>query len=499
MLQKFSLRLLALPLLLLIIPICAPATFSLRTAGFGMAKRIMTMSEPGIKLPPEFVTYFYTQTLDHFNYKPESNATFQQRYIMNNKYWGGPNASSPIFVYTGDEASITGIAAFAGFIVDLASRFNGLLLYIEHRYYGDSVPFGSKEEAFQNTSTLGFFSSTQALADYAQLIIDFKKNISAESCPVIAVGGSYGGMLASWFRLKYPHITIGALASSAPILYFDDITPQNGYHVVATKDFRDTSESCYNTIRQSWSEIDKVAAQPNGLQNLTSIFSTCGSFNSSKQLKNFLEFLYTYSAQNDNPPPNSKVSKLCSAIDGAPAGTDILHRVAAALNVSIGLSCNLLIGYKPSNKSEWTWQTCTEMVMPIGYGANETMFQSSPFNLNDYIKTCQNLFGVTPRPHWITTEFGGHDIKSVLGNFASNIIFSNGLRDPYSAGGVLKNISSTVTAVYTDKGAHCLDLINSTPDDPDWLITQRGREIKIIEVWISEYKARLATNADKQN
>ncbi|XP_060667926.1 uncharacterized protein LOC132799631 [Ziziphus jujuba] len=241
-----------------------------------MAKRIMTMSEPGIKLPPEFVTYFYTQTLDHFNYKPESNATFQQRYIMNNKYWGGPNASSPIFVYTGDEASITGIAAFAGFIVDLASRFNGLLLYIEHRYYGDSVPFGSKEEAFQNTSTLGFFSSTQALADYAQLIIDFKKNISAESCPVIAVGGSYGGMLASWFRLKYPHITIGALASSAPILYFDDITPQNGYHVVATKDFRDTSESCYNTIRQSWSEIDKVAAQPNGLQNLTSIFSTCG-------------------------------------------------------------------------------------------------------------------------------------------------------------------------------------------------------------------------------
>ncbi|XP_060668419.1 uncharacterized protein LOC107410545 [Ziziphus jujuba] len=144
-------------------------------------------------------------------------------------------------------------------------------------------------------------------------------------------------------------------------------------------------------------------------------------------------------------------------------------------------------------------KTCTEMVMPIGYGANETMFQSSPFNLNDYIKTCQNLFGVTPRPHWITTEFGGHDIKSVLGNFASNIIFSNGLRDPYSAGGVLKNISSTVTAVYTDKGAHCLDLINSTPDDPDWLITQRGREIKIIEVWISEYKARLATNADKQN
>lgn len=45
-------------------------------------------------------------------------------------------------------------------------------------------------------------------------------------------------VLAAWFRLKYPHVALGALASSAPILYFDDITPQNGYYSVVTKDFR---------------------------------------------------------------------------------------------------------------------------------------------------------------------------------------------------------------------------------------------------------------------
>ena len=45
-------------------------------------------------------------------------------------------------------------------------------------------------------------------------------------------------VLASWFRLKYPHVALGALASSAPILYFDDITPQNGYYSIVTKDFR---------------------------------------------------------------------------------------------------------------------------------------------------------------------------------------------------------------------------------------------------------------------
>ena len=66
-------------------------------------------------------------------------------------------------------------------------------LILQHRYYGDSVPFRSKDIAFNNTSTLGYFSSTQALADYAELITNLKKNLSAENCPVIAIGGSYGG------------------------------------------------------------------------------------------------------------------------------------------------------------------------------------------------------------------------------------------------------------------------------------------------------------------
>ncbi|KAK0603834.1 hypothetical protein LWI29_009143 [Acer saccharum] len=361
----------------------------------------------------------------------------------------------------------------AGFIVELASRFNGLLLYIEHRYYGESMPFGSEDKAFKNASTFGYLSSTQALADYAQLITDVKKNLSAENCPVIAVGGSYGGMLSSWLRLKYPHIVTGALASSAPILYFDDITPQNGYHVVVTNDFREYSESCYNTIKQSWNEIDRVGAVANGLEDLSRIFSTCSPLDSTQKLKDHLSMVYVISAQYDNPPENW-VSKVCSAIDGTPQETDILGRVAAGLNASIlggrGGPCNYISDFNLNNKSAWDWQTCTEMVMPIGYGGNDTMFEAWPFDLNNLTRTCQAVFGVTPRPHWITTEFGGHDIKSVLGKFASNIIFSNGLRDPYSVGGVLQDISDTVVAVYTNEGAHGLDLSSSSPSDPDWVL-----------------------------
>ncbi|XP_043699785.1 lysosomal Pro-X carboxypeptidase-like [Telopea speciosissima] len=442
----------------------------------------------------DFETFFYTQTLDHFNYRPESYKTFQQKYVVNFKYWGGANSSAPIFAYLGEESPLDQDLGVIGLLNDNAPQFKALLLYIEHRYYGKSIPFGSREEAFQNASTLGYFSSSQALADYAEVILDLKKNFSAEASPVIVFGGSYGGMLASWFRLKYPHIAYGALASSAPILYFDNITPEDGYLSVVTKDFREASESCYNTIRQVWSEIDNVASQTNGLKFLSQKFKTCSPLNTTYDLIDYLESTYTSAAQY-NSPPRYPVSMICKGIDEASEGTDILSRIFAGLVAYWGnLSCyDTNVFNYPSETSEgWSWQTCSEMVMPIGSGSNDTMFPGSPFNLSSFIEDCKDSYGVSPRPHWITTQFGGHDIKRVLKRFGSNIIFSNGLKDPYSSGGVLENISPSLVAIHTKNGSHCLDIVNSLPDDPEWLVEQRNTEIRIIAGWLVKYYMDLA-------
>jgi lysosomal Pro-X carboxypeptidase len=51
---------------------------------------------------------------------------------------------------------------------------------------------------------------------------------------VIAFGGSYGGMLAAWMRMKYPNYIQGAIASSAPILWFDGMIDPNAYTKIAS-------------------------------------------------------------------------------------------------------------------------------------------------------------------------------------------------------------------------------------------------------------------------
>lgn len=85
------------------------------------------------KISEDYETYFFNQTLDHFNYRPESYITFRQKYVVNFKHWGGASAKAPIFAYLGGEDSVDQYIGSIGFLPENAERFRALLIYMEVR------------------------------------------------------------------------------------------------------------------------------------------------------------------------------------------------------------------------------------------------------------------------------------------------------------------------------------------------------------------------------
>lgn len=77
----------------------------------------------------------------------------------------------------------------------------------------------------------------------------------------------------------------------------------------------------------------------------------------------------------------------------------------------------------------------------------------------------------------------------------SNIVFSNGLLDPWSAFGVLSDVSDSVVAVLIPDGAHHSDLMYSRPDDSAGLAAARQAIMGHVKQWISQYAMQQAGTA----
>ncbi|XP_051535603.1 lysosomal Pro-X carboxypeptidase isoform X2 [Myxocyprinus asiaticus] len=231
-----------------------------------------------------YKTFYFDQQIDHFGFL--ENGTFKQRYLLNDQHWH--KEGGPILFYTGNEGDITWFCNNTGFMWDVAEQLEAMLVFAEHRYYGESMPFG--EESYSNAKYLNYLTSEQALADFAVLIKALKKTLpGAQKSSVIAIGGSYGGMLAAWLRMKYPSAVIGALAASAPILQF--IVPCGDFYKVVTHDFTISGADCSSNIRRSWAAFDNVSATVEGLQWLSQEFGLCAPLKTLEEVYGFKAWL----------------------------------------------------------------------------------------------------------------------------------------------------------------------------------------------------------------
>ena len=186
-------------------PLGSPALLlALLLAPAFAAPRVRPKSTP----PAPTVSYF-TQTLDHFSFS--SNATFRQRVFQSDVHCHRTSPPCPVLVYFGNEGNIEDFWNNTGAMFEIAPAAGARVVFLEHRYYGESLPFG--EHSYDDATRLKYLTVEQALADMALFLNSHRRDFG----PVVLFGGSYGGMLAAWFMVKYPHLAAGALAASAPV------------------------------------------------------------------------------------------------------------------------------------------------------------------------------------------------------------------------------------------------------------------------------------------
>nr|XP_056714506.1 lysosomal Pro-X carboxypeptidase [Euleptes europaea] len=381
---------------------------------------------------------------------------------------------------------------------NIAEELGAILIFAEHRYYGVSLPFGNK--SFDDARYLNYLTSEQALADFAVLVQHLKKTIpGAQDTPAIAIGGSYGGMLAAWFRMKYPHVVAGALAASAPIWQFEDLVSCGTFYNIVTQDFQKSGNYCSENIRNSWAAIDRLASTAAGTRWLTCAFRLCSPLTTAQDVANFKGWLtetwvnlamvdYPYKANFLQPLPAWPIQVVCKYLQ-QPKLSDkaLLKNIFQAVNVYYNYSGNTSCFSLSQTATQslgmqgWYYQACTEMVMPMCSDGVNDMFEPQKWNFQAYSDECFKAWGVRPRPSWIPTSFGGKNISS-----HSNILFSNGGLDPWSGGGVTQNITDTLVAVVIPEGAHHLDLRSNSPFDPNSVLQARMLEVHFMKLWVKK-------------
>lgn len=113
----------------------------------------------------QVVSRWFNTHLDHFN--PLVQRFFDIRYLVNNEHY---NSGGPIYIYVpGGEVYDEFLTQ--GAVFEVARDTNGLLLALEHRYFGESRPTDNL-----SVDNLAFLSLHQAVADIGDFIEFIKLN-----------------------------------------------------------------------------------------------------------------------------------------------------------------------------------------------------------------------------------------------------------------------------------------------------------------------------------
>ncbi|XP_046959029.1 thymus-specific serine protease [Lynx rufus] len=464
---------------------------------------------PNASVPPK--QGWLEQPLDPFN--TSDQRSFLQRYWVNDQHWASRHG--PVFLHLGGEGSLRPGSVTRGHPAALAPAWGALVIGLEHRFYGLSIPAGGLDVA-----QLRFLSSRHALADVAsaRLALGRLFNVSSSS-PWICFGGSYAGSLAAWARLKFPHLIFASVASSAPVRAVLDFSE---YNEVVSRSLTSAavggSPECRAAAAAAFADVERrLLAGGAARAALRAELGACaplGRAEDRAELLGALQALVGGAAQYDaQAGAPLSVRRLCGLLlqgggnRSRSAPYRGLRRAVQVVMHSLGQRClsfsraETVAQLKVTESQvsgvggrQWLYQTCTEFGFYVTCEDPSCPFSRVPA-LPSQLELCQQVFGLsTSSVAQAVTQTNSYYGGQTPG--ATQVLFVNGDTDPWHALSVTQASGPSASALLIPGASHCMDMAPERPSDSPSL--RRGRQSisQQLQTWLGPAQRSQARGGD---
>jgi Serine carboxypeptidase S28 len=471
------------------------------------------------KLAPKTPVYFHGTLIDHHN---PDRGTYSLKYFEQRKHFRGPG--NPIFVVLGGEDPM--IDLLYPFIYEnLGSLYGAYSMGVEHRFFGDSWPV--PYESHTNQDLIQLLTPEQFALDIVQLIQHKQSELGCgprgkpDYCPVMVVGGSYPGLMATVLRLNFGDVVDIAYAGSAPLYLYSHGVDSNAYYDKVTSVADEASPGCASAVRSTLLDVQSYLSHTSdSIDAAATKLGICPGtvpeyIGKHKLFAQELEMVVVTHFADDNmgyypPVETNELPRACKIFQDDTATS--LERVGNFLRMRKGSEkCFDLMTELPpgpdghisasdwsgvaDGPAGWMWDFLSCELIPMCGWGEDSMFPDRPWTLEWFTSHCERRFDYTPSPPALDEQFHFTNLTG-----ASHLLFTNGLNDGWSIASVLaKPPHSEVEVINYPNGAHHSDLRVAGPqpyDTPD-IKEGHARITELIGTWLNEIRAENGNAADE--
>lgn len=474
----------------------------------------------------------FTQQLDHFN--PLDARTFAQRYVVCPGSWpSDPEAQAQvgtIILFLGNESPLD--EPRQPIVFENAARMHALVVEVDHRYYGHSMPFEApSRNGMFPTELLQWLTLEQVLEDSKTVLESVRSEYGVPSqVPAVVIGGSYGGDLAVYHRLKYPDTYQAAVAASAPVTFVRGTAMLNNtqqrFHDVIGKAVTTIrgNTTCTDAIRTAFEEI---LGAGEGRQ-LLEIGTSIGLCNESAALRthrhaiSLVQNIYYAFAGNavqlngQLPASLHSVQDFCDVLEQSLTHqpTAYVAAVGAAARVANGMNAtdcypfdNTYISItNPSHDAgyaSYMYQCCTQgfidQTMLASTGAQGSLMPPLSIPTSLVQQECRQAFGPGIPPLRAPTVAA--EVDEMLRQ-VGQVLFTNGGLDGWGGGSLKEAIPGVKMAVISYEGAsHCTDTHSGNwgnGNEPPEYRRQRAHAMDAATEWMEEFRVTAMASETRQ-